>query len=176
MHAHTIPPSPPSSPILTHTQFSGASPEKLVVTTKHFLESESKGAYSPGKGYRWDRRKMGMWVGGRWWEVKECVREGNEWGGKRNLQPQLSTSHKKGEDTLRRRSRNVCFQPSLVLRPSLAPVFFLIARSMLKQKEKTCEILSFHQVDRHGGALPSHYNSQTLCWSVLSLLNNEPYR
>ena len=35
-----------------HTQFSGANPEKLVVTTKHFLESESKGAYSPGKGYR----------------------------------------------------------------------------------------------------------------------------
>ena len=33
-------------------------------------------------------------------------------------------TQEKGKDTVRRCSRNVCFQPSLVLRPSLAPVLF----------------------------------------------------
>ena len=38
------------SPLHTHTQFSGADSERLILMIKHFLEG--KGAYFPGKGHR----------------------------------------------------------------------------------------------------------------------------
>jgi len=55
-HTHTCTRTHTNTHAHTHTQtniftqFSGANPEKLVVKTRHFLES--KGAYSPGKGHR----------------------------------------------------------------------------------------------------------------------------
>ena len=56
------------------------------------------------------------------------------------------------QDTVRRCSRNVYFQPSLVLRPFLAPVLYSLASSMPNEKERPGRFshVQGHPVDRHG--------------------------